>query len=284
MPTDTALRAMPSVVLNKSSSLMSPPAEVFYPHRAVAAEFIGTCIFVMTSVLAVSSAVVGNADADSKVLLIATAFGVSLIVVIYSCAGVSGGHINPAVTLALALAGHIDPIMAVAYGVAQCLGAILGAALADGIVPTVAGALSLGPNVTLGAGFLAEVVGTAFLVMTVFSTAVQTSRGRSTPDKDSLRAQAPLVIGMSVWATHLALIGVTGCGINPARWLGTFVVLKFWEQAAWTQAWIYIVGPIIGACLALVGQVVLYGDVRPNDGAVVVVATPTAATKTAKSP
>jgi MIP family channel proteins len=221
--------------------------------RAIAAEFVGSTLFLMSSTLAVTAS-------SGDTLMIASAFGLTLIVCIAMTAAVSGGHINPAVTISMLITRNISPVLAAGYIAAQMSGAVFGAFLSYEIAYSLKGAVEISARTTVAGGLLAEVFGTFLLVMTVFATAVQTSVGTQTNEKVSQRAQAPLLIGMSVWAAHLALVGYTGCGINPARWFGTAVVLNVWRQ----HSWIYVVGPILGAILAALTQLGLFGTVRPS--------------------
>lgn len=137
---------------------------------------------------------------------IATCYGITLAVIIFITGPVSGGHINPAVTLALALHRAIAPKQALFYMAAQLLGAICGVAVAYGIADELIGSIFVNERVSVTAGFFGEAVGTWFLVMAVFATAVHPSEGRQTPEKQALNSLAPMVIGWSKRA-KLGLMG-----------------------------------------------------------------------------
>jgi aquaporin PIP len=224
-------------------------------YRAVIAEFTATLLFVYVAV----TTVIGHkrqTDAalcsGAGVLGIAWAFGGMIAVLVYCTAGISGGHINPAVTFALLLARKVSLPRALLYVLAQCLGAICGAALVRAVhggshyALYGGGANEIAPGYSPAAGVLAEALGTAVLVYTVFSA---TDPKRMARDSH-VPVLAPLLIGFAVFMAHLATIPVTGTGINPARSFGTAVVYN--GQKAWDEHWIFWVGPFAGAAVAMV--------------------------------
>ncbi|KAJ6432859.1 hypothetical protein OIU84_019984 [Salix udensis] len=164
-----------------------PPAPLFDPveltkwsfYRALIAEFIATLLFLYITVLTVigyKSQIDGNADSCGGVgiLGIAWAFGGMIFVLVYCTAGISGGHINPAVTFGLFLARKVSLIRAVMYMVAQCLGAICGVGLVKAFQKSYykkygGGANTLADGFSTGTGLGAEIIGTFVLVYTVFS-------------------------------------------------------------------------------------------------------------------
>ncbi|BAT01302.1 Os07g0448200, partial [Oryza sativa Japonica Group] len=204
------------------------------------------------------------------VLGIAWAFGGMIFVLVYCTAGVSGGHINPAVTLGLFLARKVSLVRALLYMAAQCLGAICGVALVKGFQSGLyarhgGGANELAAGYSTGTGLAAEIIGTFVLVYTVFSA---TDPKRNARDSH-VPVLAPLPIGFAVFMVHLATIPITGTGINPARSLGAAVMYN--NSKAWSDQWIFWVGPFIGAAIAaLYHQVILrasargYGSFRSN--------------------
>ncbi|MBA0629793.1 hypothetical protein Godav_024297 [Gossypium davidsonii] len=158
---------------------------------------------------------------------IAWAFGGMIFALVYCTAGISGGHINPAVTFGLFLGRKLSLTRAIYYMVMQCLGAICGAGVVKGFMgKTRYGALGGGANsvnhgYTKGDGLGAEIVGTFVLVYTVFSA---TDAKRRT-------------------------------GINPARSLGAAIIFN--KDKGWDDHWIFWVGPFIGAALAALYHVVV---------------------------
>ncbi|KAF8402690.1 hypothetical protein HHK36_010778 [Tetracentron sinense] len=165
---------------------------------------------------------------------IAWSFGGMIFALVYCTAGISGGHINPAVTFGLLLARKLSLTRAVFYMVMQCLGAICGAGVVKGFQKTQYQMLGGGANVvahgyTKGDGLGAEIVGTFVLVYTVFSA---TDAKRSARDSH-VPILAPLPIGFAVFLVHLATIPITGTGINPARSLGAAIIYN--KDHAWND-------------------------------------------------
>uniref|UniRef100_A0A5B7AEK1 Putative Plasma membrane intrinsic protein 1B n=1 Tax=Davidia involucrata TaxID=16924 RepID=A0A5B7AEK1_DAVIN len=180
---------------------------------------------------------------------IAWSFGGMIFALVYCTAGISGGHINPAVTFGLLLARKLSLTRAIFYMVMQCLGAICGAGVVKGFQKSPFEILGGGANVvnhgyTKGDGLGAEIVGTFVLVYTVFSA---TDAKRNARDSH-VPILAPLPIGFAVFLVHLATIPITGTGINPARSLGAAIIYN--KDHAWDDHWIFWVGPFIGAALA----------------------------------
>uniref|UniRef100_A0A7N0U9T0 Uncharacterized protein n=1 Tax=Kalanchoe fedtschenkoi TaxID=63787 RepID=A0A7N0U9T0_KALFE len=243
-----------------------PPAPLFEPgelsswsfYRAGIAEFMATFLFLYVTLLTVMG-VAKNTTTCATVGIqgIAWAFGGMIFALVYCTAGISGGHINPAVTFGLLLARKLSLTRAVFYMVMQCLGAICGAGVVKGFKPSVYKAVGGGgnfvhPGYTLGDGLGAEIIGTFVLVYTVFSA---TDAKRSARDSH-VPILAPLPIGFAVFLVHLASIPITGTGINPARSLGAAIIYN--GDRAWDDHWIFWVGPFIGAALAaLYHQVVI---------------------------
>ncbi|MED6174825.1 Aquaporin PIP2-2 [Stylosanthes scabra] len=242
-----------------------PPAPLFDSdelhkwsfYRALIAEFVATLLFLYITVLTVIGYKSqsdpanngGDACAGVGILGIAWAFGGMIFILVYCTAGISGGHINPAVTFGLFLARKVSLVRAVLYMVAQCLGAICGVGLVKGFQSSYydrygGGANMLSDGYSKGTGLGAEIIGTFVLVYTVFSA---TDPKRNARDSH-VPVLAPLPIGFAVFMVHLATIPVTGTGINPARSLGAAVIYN--NHKAWDDQWIFWVGPFIGAAIA----------------------------------
>ncbi|NP_001380708.1 aquaporin PIP2-3 [Cucumis melo] len=233
-------------------------------YRAIIAEFVATLLFLYVTVLTVIGY---SSQSDTKsggqicggvgILGIAWAFGGMIFVLVYCTAGISGGHINPAVTFGLFLARKVSLIRAILYMAAQCLGAICGCALVKSFQKALyngygGGANSLADGYSTGTGLAAEIIGTFVLVYTVFSA---TDPKRNARDSH-VPVLAPLPIGFAVFMVHLATIPITGTGINPARSFGAAVIYN--KDKAWDDQWIFWVGPFIGAAIAAIyHQIVL---------------------------
>ncbi|OEU11181.1 major intrinsic protein, partial [Fragilariopsis cylindrus CCMP1102] len=222
-------------------------------YRQLAAEFIATALFVWAGC---GAAVSSNRWTPTALLLdpgalvgIALAFGITISVLAYSIGHISGGHINPAVTLSFMLLRLQSITAGLLYMVAQCLGAIFGALILWGCNASLtANSFGLGVNtvdirVSSGCAFLIELMGTYLLVFTVLQAAVHT--------KSTGGNAVPIAIGWAVLVAHLILIPYTGCGINPARSLGPMVVdsmggLNYWQRG-W---WVFYTAPFVGSILA----------------------------------
>jgi len=219
--------------------------------RAGIAEFMSSLLLLYIAI----QTVMGSKRKDDLCLGVGTqgiawAFGGMIFVLVYSTAGISGGHINPAVTFAFFLARKISLNRALLYIVCQCLGAICGAGIVKGFQPDYyeregGGANSVQHGYTKGGGLGAEIVGTFVLVYVVFAAtdAKRTARDSHVP------ALVPLPIGFAVYLVHLATIPITGTSINPARSLGAAVIFNT-QHNAWADHWIFWVGPLTGAALA----------------------------------
>ncbi|KAL3689386.1 hypothetical protein R1sor_015695 [Riccia sorocarpa] len=221
-------------------------------YRAIIAEFVATLLFLyitVATVIGYSQNSATNNCGGVGILGIAWAFGGMIFVLVYCTAGISGGHINPAVTFGLFLARKVSLPRAVGYIVAQCLGAIVGCGLVKAWQSSYYNRYGGGANVvasgySTGTGLGAEIIGTFVLVYTVFSA---TDPKRNARDSH-VPVLAPLPIGFAVFMVHLATIPITGTGINPARSFGAAVILN--RGKVWDDHWIFWVGPFIGAALA----------------------------------
>ncbi|OMO83421.1 Major intrinsic protein [Corchorus olitorius] len=202
-------------------------------YRAILAEFVATLLFLYILVATVIGHQKQAVACDGVGPLgIAWAVGGMIFVLVYCTAGISGGHINPAVTLGLFAARKVSLFRALAYMVAQCLGAICGTALAKSLMKhdynrLGGGTNSVAPGFSKGTALGAEIIGTFVLVYTVFSA---TDPKRNARDSH-VPVLAPLPIGFAVFVVHLATIPITGTGINPARSLGAAVIYD--KEKAW---------------------------------------------------
>lgn len=207
--------------------------------RAIVAEFLGTLLFVFTGTGAVIAAIAGFGG-DAALLTIATAHGLGILIAAAWTGNLSGGHINPAVTIAMLITKKIEPVLGGAYIVAQLLGAVAGSLLLKLAIPgEIEGALGahgLAEGFSAGEGLLIEALLTFFLVLVIFNTAVSTK---------GWGVNAPIAIGFTVFLIHLVAVPWTGASVNPARSFGPALVANEWEDF-----WLYIVGPAVGAVVA----------------------------------
>jgi aquaporin TIP len=209
------------------------------------AEFVGT--FTLIFVGCGSIVATGGHDLTA----IALAHGLAIGVMASAVGHISGGHFNPAVTLGFVLARRIETGMAVAYWISQFVAAVVAAALLRGLVPASAanpvklGVPAIGGGIDAGQGLAIEVVLTFFLVWVIFATAVD--------PRGSFRAVAGLAIGFTITLDIYMGGPFTGAAMNPARAFGPELV-----QNAWSDAWVWYIGPVVGAALAAVAYEWLY--------------------------
>ena len=206
--------------------------------RAALAELLGMMFFVFVGTGSVVAAKIFEMEPGAALITISLGHGIGIVVAIAWTAGISGGHMNPVVSLAFVITGHVKPLIGALYIVAQCVGAILGSLLLLWATPLGAegnlGAHGLGAGANAGEGFLLEALLTAFLLLVIYNV-VRNRRG-------GMHMHAPLAIGLAVLIIHLAGVPFTGASVNPARSLGPAVVAGVWDDF-----WIYIVAPTVGA-------------------------------------
>ncbi|KDP23969.1 hypothetical protein JCGZ_25357 [Jatropha curcas] len=221
-------------------------------YRAVIAELVATLIFLfvtVATVIANKASTMSSGCGGVGLLGVAWSFGSTIFILVYCTAGISGGHINPAVTFGLLLARKVSLNRAVAYIVAQCVGAIIGVALVKGLVKDLykslgGGANSVTAGFSIGTGLGVEILGTFFLEYTVLSATDPKRKARDS----HVPVLAPLPIGFTVFVVHMATLPITGTGINPARSFGAAVIYN--KKMVWDDHWIFWVGPLVGAAAA----------------------------------
>ncbi|XP_015076179.1 aquaporin PIP2-7-like isoform X1 [Solanum pennellii] len=230
-------------------------------YRALIAEFVATLLLLYIGLLTIMG-YKSESDHDPcgsvGLLGVAWVFGGMVFILVYCTAGISGGHINPAVTFGLFLSRKISLIRGLLYIIVQYLGAICGTALVKAIYKSKfefygGGVNSVSPGYTRGIAWSAEMIGTFVLVYTVLSA---TDSKRNARDSH-VPVLAPLPIGFAVFLVHLATIPITGTGINPARSLGAAVIYN--QQIAWEDLGIFSGGPFTGALIAAIYQLILRG-------------------------
>jgi aquaporin Z len=221
--------------------------------KKYAAEFIGTFSLVLFG--CGSAVIAGNlavGPAGIGLLGISIAFGFAVVAMAYAIGGISGCHINPAVTIGVLTAGKMEVKDAIGYIVSQCLGAILGAAvlylIAYGRPGFTMPEWGLGAN-GWGEGYLAEYnILSAFVIETVM-TFLFVFVILGTTSKFGNGAMAGLAIGVTLMLIHLVTIPVTGTSVNPARSLGPAV---FSGGKALSQLWLFFAAPILGAIIGAI--------------------------------
>ena len=221
--------------------------------RKYIAEMFGTFVLVLigcgSAVIAGKAILTGTLD-GLGLLGISLAFGLALLVMVYTIGSISGCHINPAVTIAMLIAGKIKIKDSVAYIIAQCCGAILGAGvlylIATGQADYDIAVNGLGQNgygiaspagYTLLACLIAEIVLTAIFLLVIFGST----------SKDAPKGFAGIPIGFALVLVHIIGIPITGTSVNPARSLGPAL---FVGGEAINQLWLFWLAPIIGGIIA----------------------------------
>ena len=213
------------------------------------AEFIGTFTLVLFGCGAAVIAGPWIAGATTVgVLGIAFAFGLAIVAMAYGIGPVSGCHVNPAVSLGACIAGRLPVGDLVTYVIAQCLGAIAGAA----VLWLIMSGKATGWNGGLGAngwgpGYLGEYNLLSAAVFEVVATFLFLVTILGVTQKGAPSQLAGLAIGLTLAVIHIVGINVTGVSVNPARSLGP-ALLVGGERLG--QVWLFIVAPLVGATVA----------------------------------
>ena len=211
------------------------------------AEMVGTMVLVLMGCgVAVSlncSSDCASVENAGTVIGTALAFGLSVVAMAYTIGGISGCHINPAITLGCMLTGRMDAKEGCMYMVFQCIGAFIGSALLFALTSNSVlegtGANDLQNGVTMLGGLLAEIIFTCVYVLVVLGATAKTNGATNN--------FAGLAIGLSLVLVHLVCIRYTGTSVNPARSLAPAI---FQGGTALANLWIFIVGPFVGAACA----------------------------------
>lgn len=219
--------------------------------KKLTAEFIGTFSLVLFGCgSAVISGIAAAGPSGIGLLGISMAFGFTIVAMAYAIGGISGCHVNPAVTIGVLAAGRIELKEAVSYIVAQILGAIAGAGvlyiLAQGRPGFVMPEWGLGAN-GWGAGYLGEYNTQSAFITELVMTFLFVFVILATTSKFGNGAMAGLAIGVTLMLIHLVAIPITGTSVNPARSIGPAL---FSGGKALAQVWLFIIAPILGAVLA----------------------------------
>jgi glycerol uptake facilitator protein len=218
--------------------------------RRLAAEFIGTGLLIFFGPGSVVAALtVGGGELTyAGVGFIAFAFGLVVAAVIYGFGAVSGAHINPAVTITLAVTGRFPWLEVVPYILAQLAGAAAGGLLIVAAFGTGAadlggaGSTVLSDGVSTTSGIVAEAIGTFLLMFTIMAVAV---------DPRAPKGWAGIMIGLSVVCAIVVVGPLTGASLNPARTFGPYLASAlFGDGPPWEQFALYWAGPILGAVSA----------------------------------
>ena len=231
--------------------------------RRLLAELIGTALLVLFGAGSVVAALkLGEGRLDYPSLgMIALAFGLIIAIVIYGFGTTSGAHINPAVTVSLAVVRRFPWREVPAYVVAQLAGGVLGGLLVVAVfgAPVATrgggvGSTTLADGTGYVRGTVAEIIGTFLLLFTIMALAV---------DRRAPAGWAGLIIGLAV-TTDILMIGpVTGASMNPARTFGPYLTNTFFGGSTpWAEFFVYVIGPLVGGVLAAVAYDLIARPVR----------------------
>lgn len=221
------------------------------------AEVLGTALLILLGDGVVAGVALNKSKAQNAGFVVVTfAWGLAVAVAVYAVGSISGAHLNPAVTIALATAGKFPWAEVPSYILAQMLGAFIGAVLvwlhylphwgATSDPAAKLGVFSTGPAIKhTGANLISEIIGTLVLVLGILTIGANKFA-------DGLN---PLIVGFLVVVIGMSLGGTTGYAINPARDLGPRIAhavlpIQGKGDSDWGYAWIPVVGPVIGAVLA----------------------------------
>ena len=208
------------------------------------AEMVGTMVLVLMGCGVAVSLGCNPISNIPAVVGTAFAFGLAVVAMAYTIGGISGCHINPAITLGVWMSGRMSGKDACGYVCGQVVGAFIGSALLALLTANVpglegTGANDLQANVTVVGGLLAEIIFTCVFVLVVLGATAKTNGATNN--------FAGLAIGLSLILVHLVCIRYTGTSVNPARSIAPAI---FEGGTALANLWIFIVGPLVGAACA----------------------------------
>jgi len=203
--------------------------------RKLAAGVVGTFVFFLIGLMAVLSTLTFNNGASPDLVVIALGFGFGLFAAIFIAGHVSGGHFNPAVTIAAIMDKRLDPMNGVGYIVAQLVGGIAAAL----VVAAIFGQAAVAKTITKPGGGVTEIQA---LIIEILFTAIFLGVILTVTKKAA--NHAGFVIPLTLVVIHLAIVPFTGSSVNPARSLASAIV-----GGDLTGIWIYIIGPVIGGLI-----------------------------------
>ncbi len=218
------------------------------------AEMVGTMVLVLMGCGVAVSLGCDSVGDQATVLGTAMAFGLSVVAMAYTIGGISGCHINPAITLGVYLSGRMSAKDCGMYMIFQVIGGLIGAALLYLLVISAGadfaqagaglGANGLQSGISATGGLIAEIIFTCVFVLVVL--------GATSKTNGATNNFAGLAIGLSLILVHLVCIRYTGTSVNPARSIGPalFAQLAGGPAEALSNLWIFIIGPFVGAALA----------------------------------
>jgi glycerol uptake facilitator protein len=222
--------------------------------QKLGAEVFGTADLVVLGAGSVPALVLarggkgGAPFTGAELFAISTAFGLAVVAMVYSVGKISGCHINPAVTISMAITKRMPWATAVPYVIAQCVGGTLGGLAIWGVFAhkvhdAGVGHIAYAADTSIGSAMLNEGIGTAILLFTILG--IVDKRGGA----DLL---AGLVIGLIVIGVIITVAPQTGAAINPGRYTGTLITAQLAGLSPdWGQAWVYWLADVGGGIIGV---------------------------------
>jgi len=229
----------------------------------ILAELLGTMILVVLGDGVVGNVVLSQTKGQNSGWIVITAgWAFAVTIAVYAVGSISGAHLNPAVTIAMASIGKFAWASVPAYIAAQVAGGLLGGIIVWlAYLPHWAATEDRGEKLAVfctapairstGANFVAEIIGTFILVLALLAVL---SPANLVPGSDIAKGFGPALVGVIVWSIGLSHGGTTGYAINPARDLGPRMAHALLPIAGkggsdWGYAWIPVAGPIVGGVI-----------------------------------
>jgi len=199
--------------------------------------YLAEAIATFTLVFVGAGSILADSFVNMGIVGIAFAHGLAIMVMVYAIGHISGGHINPAVTIGMWVTKQMEAVKAAGYIVSQLIGGVVGALTLSVVFASAPAALNLGTpalgaGLTFGGGVLVEAILTFLLVFVIFATAV---------DKRAPKGIYGLAIGFVITLDILVGGVLTGAAMNPARAFGPALI-----SGAWANQFVYWIGPIVG--------------------------------------
>ena len=207
--------------------------------RAAAFEFLSNGLFLYFGL--------GTAVLSGDFVVTSLVFGFAVAVLVYISQHSNAGQLNPAITIALGVTGYISYVQVAVNILAQCLSAVAACGLLRLSIPENGEDENLGANhlkgdYSAGNAVAAEIVCTFALQLTVFEAMLH--------PRNRVGKLGPLAVGLVVFIVHGVLTPIDNCSVNPARSLGPALLTNTWDDF-----WVFVVGPIVGALLAIIPHV-----------------------------
>lgn len=223
--------------------LRSGKMKLDFDLRAAFAELIVMTLFLYFSL--------GASLLTGDLLMTSLTFGLAVATFIYVGHHSKAGHMNPVVSVSLAVAGYIPPMQAVAHVIAQLLGSVTACGLLKLSIPDTyemnLGANEIQEGFDVGNAFVAEIMCTFALQLVIFETILH--------PRNKAGKMGPFAVGLIVFVVHGIMTPIDNCGINPARTFGPAIVANVWDDI-----WVFLLGPTVGGLLAIPAHIVFLTD------------------------